>query len=73
MLLAAAAISALVALNRGDVAFLLVIIWAVAGIAIKHAETTNVAYPAWAVALFLAFLLIIAAVASRNRRTASPA
>ena len=73
MLLAAAGISALVALNRGDVAFLMVIIWAVAGIAIKHADTPIVAYSAWAVALFLAFLLIIAAVASRDRRKLSPA
>jgi len=73
MLLAAAGISALVALTRGDVAFLLVIIWAVAGIAIKHADTTLVAYPAWAVALFLAFLLIIAAVASRDQRKPLPA
>jgi hypothetical protein len=73
MLLAAAIIAALMALTRGDIAFLLVIIWAVTGIAIKQAATIAVSYPAWAVALFVAFLLVVAAVASRNRRTASPA
>jgi hypothetical protein len=73
MLLAAAIIAALMALTRGDIAFLLVIIWAVTGIAIKHATTISVSYPAWAVALFVAFLLVIAAVASRSRRSPSPA
>ncbi len=40
-------ISVLVSLRQRDVAFILVILWALAGIAIKHAATPAVAIPTW--------------------------
>ena len=44
---AATAITAAVTCTRGDVAFGLVIVWAFAGIAVKHAGTPLVAPAAW--------------------------
>jgi hypothetical protein len=47
MLGAATAITAAVAITRGDVAYGLVIVWAFVGIAVKHADTPIVATTAW--------------------------
>jgi hypothetical protein len=47
MLGAATAITAAVAITRGDVAYGLVIVWALVGIAVKHADTPIVATTAW--------------------------
>jgi hypothetical protein len=47
MLGAATAITAAVAITRGDIAYGLVIVWAFAGIAVKHVGTPIVATTAW--------------------------
>ena len=57
MLFAATAIAAAVSLSRGDVVYMLVIIWAFAGIALKHTATTPVAVAAWIATAINAALL----------------
>ncbi len=57
MLLAATAIALAVALTRADVAFLLVIVWSFAGIAVKQGSVPLVANTAWVMAA-LAVLMI---------------
>ncbi len=47
MLIAATAITAAVGFTRGDIAYMLVIVWAFIGIAVKHAGTPTVAISAW--------------------------
>jgi benzodiazapine receptor len=58
MLVAAVGIASAVSLTRGDVAYMLVIVWALAGIAVKHADTPVVATAAW-VATALALLMLV--------------
>jgi benzodiazapine receptor len=59
MLLAATLITLAVSFSRGDVAYVLVIVWAVVGIALKHSDTLLVAISAWvAVGLVLLSLLV---------------
>jgi hypothetical protein len=58
MLAAALVIAGLVAFTRRDVAYLLVLAWAFAGIAIKHAATPAVSTAAW---LATAIVLMLAA------------
>ncbi len=50
MIAAAAVITLAVSLTRGDVAYVLVIVWALAGIAVKHSDTLLVAASAWVAA-----------------------
>lgn len=50
MLATATIITAAVLFTRGDVAYALVIVWAVVGIAVKHADATIVTTAAWAAA-----------------------
>jgi hypothetical protein len=57
MLVAALAIALIMALTRADVAYLLVLVWSFAGIAIKQSATPWVANAAW-VAMLLALLMI---------------
>lgn len=59
MLVAAAIIAAVVSLTRGDVAYVAVIVWALAGIAVKHSDTTIVSVTAWITAAFAALTLIV--------------
>jgi hypothetical protein len=47
MLVVGAGIATAVGLTRGDVAYMLVIVWAFVGIAVKHAATPTVAIAAW--------------------------
>jgi len=61
MLVAATDITALVSLTRGDVAYVLVIIWAFMGIAIKHAETALVSITAALLVLVLAVVMVVTA------------
>lgn len=70
MLIAATAITAAVLFSRGDVAYGLVIVWAVAGIAIKHAGTPVVTGAAWAATAAVALLIVIAAWFSRRPQAA---
>jgi hydrogenase-4 membrane subunit HyfE len=57
----------LVSLTRGDVAYVLVIVWAFVGIAVKHADTTLVAWTAWGAAAFVAITLLIGILLQRRR------
>jgi hypothetical protein len=61
ILAAGAIIATAMALTRGDVIYLLVIIWAFAGIAVKHAGDQPVAGAAWAMTVWVAVALAIAA------------
>ena len=69
MLIAATGIASAVALTRGDVAYMLVIVWAFAGIGVKHAGTPVVATAAWAATAAAALMLVVGAV--RHRRPAT--
>lgn len=71
MLAAAIIIAAAMALTRHDVAYLLVLVWAVAGIAVKHAGLPTVSTAAWIAAAVLGVLVIVALVTGRPRARAS--
>jgi benzodiazapine receptor len=58
MLVAGAIIASLVSLTRGDVAYILVIVWAFAGIAVKHSATALVAITAWVMAAVVLLTLV---------------
>jgi translocator protein len=60
LLAAAATIAALISLTRRDVAYLLVLVWAVSGIAVKQAAAPLVANSAWVVTAFVIAMLIVA-------------
>jgi len=67
MLAAGLALSAIMGLTRGDIAYQLVIIWAFAGIAVKQAGAPIVSSAAWAAAA-LATIVLIASLIARSRR-----
>lgn len=66
MLITGVIAAALMALTRGDIAYLLVLIWAFSGIAVKFPENTTVFVAAWT-ATGLVVLLVVLAIL-RNRR-----
>ncbi|MBC8263535.1 MAG: tryptophan-rich sensory protein [Anaerolineales bacterium] len=66
MLVAGVGIASAVSLTRGDVAYMLVILWAFAGIAVKHAGTPVVATAAW-VTTALAVLMLVVGLLFRKR------
>jgi hypothetical protein len=70
MLIAAAAIAAAVSITRGDIAYVAVIVWAFAGIAIKHAATPLVATTAWIMAALVALTLLVGVPRARRRQGA---
>ena len=59
MLVAGMLIAAAMSLTRADVAYLLVIIWAYIGIAIKQSGTPLVSNTAWIISAIVAILLVI--------------
>lgn len=65
MLVVTAAVSVAMWLSRADVAYLLVIVWAAIGIAVKHAATPSVTITAWIVA---GVVVLLAALAVIRRR-----
>jgi benzodiazapine receptor len=65
MLVAGTGIAAAVGLTRGDVAYMLVIVWAFVGIAVKHAGTPVVAIAAWATAAVVAAMIVVVALMAR--------
>lgn len=67
MLAAATVIGALVSLTRGDAAYMLVLVWAFAGIAVKHAATPVVATAAWVAAALAAIMLVVGVLLKRRR------
>ena len=73
MLIAGLAIASAVSLTRGDAAYLLVLIWAFVGIAVKHQGTALVATTAWITAgLVLVVLVVGAFLRSRSPMTTDP-
>ncbi len=66
MLIIGAGIATTMGLTRGDAAYMLVIIWAFVGIAVKHTSAPVVTTAAWASAAFV--LLAIAAIVARRRQ-----
>ena len=67
MLVAAVGIASAVSLTRGDVAYMLVIVWAFAGIAVKHAGTPVVAIAAWVTTALAALMLGVGLLFFRKR------
>lgn len=68
MLAAVLVIAALMILTRRDVAYTLVILWALAGIGIKHAAVSAVAIPTWIVFGLVALTLAAVVGLGRPRR-----
>lgn len=60
ILAAVLVIAVIVNFTRRDIAYALVILWAVAGIGIKHATVTGVAAPAWITFAVVAVTLVYA-------------
>jgi benzodiazapine receptor len=71
MLVAGAIIASAVSITRGDVAYVLVIVWAFAGIAVKHSGTPLVAVTAGLMAVVVALTLLVG-VPRRRRRLQGP-
>ena len=67
MLVAATAIAVGVSLTRGDVAYIAVIVWAFAGIALKHAAAPLVSVTAWVMAAIAALSLAVGVPRARKR------
>ncbi len=67
MLAVAVVVAGLMALRHRDVAYLLVLVWAFAGIGMKQAETPLVANAAWVAAAAVALMVVITAVQSRRK------
>lgn len=73
MLIAGLVIGSAVSLTRGDVAYMLVLIWAFVGIAVKHQGTALVATTAWITSgLVLVMLVVGAILRSRSVTTSEP-
>jgi translocator protein len=66
LLLVASLIGLMMALTRRDVAYLFVLVWSFAGIAVKQAATPMVAYAAWAAALVALGLAVYSIVVRRR-------
>jgi translocator protein len=69
MILAACLIGLLMALTRGDAAYLFVLVWSFVGIAVKQAATPVVAYAAWVATLVMLGLAIFSIVARQRAST----
>jgi hypothetical protein len=66
MLMAGVIIASAMSLIRGDVAFMLVIIWAFVGIAIKHAGVPIVATGAWVTTALVGLMLVVGSILARR-------
>jgi len=64
---AATLIGSLVSLTRGDIAYMLVLVWAFAGIAIKHTATPLVAIAAWVAVGIVVLMTVVGTVFHRRR------
>jgi hypothetical protein len=73
MLAVALVLAALIALLRRDVAYLLVLAWAFAGIAIKHAATPTVTLSAWVATAIVLALTAYSALGSAGKRPVTAA
>lgn len=70
MLVVATAIALAVVLTRRDVLYALVIVWAFAGIAVKHAAVPTVAVAAWATTALVAVVAVARLALGLSRRQA---
>jgi hypothetical protein len=70
MLIAGLVIASVMSLTRGDVAYSLVLIWAYAGIAVKHGDTPVVAITAWVTAALIGLMLVVGVLLKRGRQRA---
>lgn len=66
MLTAGVIIASAISLTRGDIAYMLVIIWAFAGIAIKHAGVPVVATGAWVATALVGLMLVAVGILARR-------
>ena len=71
MLIAGAAIASAMGMTRGDVAYMLVIIWAFVGIGVKHVGTPAVTTTTWAMTALVAIMLIVGALVQNRRSKAA--
>lgn len=69
MIIVGGVLAAVMRFRRNEVAFLLVVVWAFAGIAIKQAATPLVAYTGWACAGALLLILVVSSLISPSRRS----
>jgi len=67
MLAAGVCIASAVSLTRGDVAYMLVIIWAFAGIAVKQAGVPVIATGAWIATVLVGLMLVFDVFVTRRR------
>jgi len=68
MLVAGGSIASAVSLTRGDIAYMLVIVWAFVGIAVKHGDAPVVATAAWVVTALAVLVLVVGIVLGRRRK-----
>jgi benzodiazapine receptor len=68
VLITGAGIASAVSLTRGDIAYMLVIVWAFVGIAVKHAGTPVVATVAWVMTALVAVMLVVGALSKKTSR-----
>jgi len=69
MLAAGWLVATAVSFTRGDIAYLLVIVWAFAGIGVKQADTAAVATAAWVATVATVLALVIGTISHRRRMT----
>jgi hypothetical protein len=70
VLAVALVVATLVALTRGDVAYLLVLAWAFAGIGVKHSSITPVATAAWVATGYVLALVVVSLLRGRRKQPA---
>lgn len=69
MLVIALAIASAVSLTRGDIAYMLVIIWAFVGIAVKFPDVPVVSATAWVVTVLLVAMTVLGAIVQKRRKS----
>lgn len=73
MLVVATGISSAVGITRGDAAYVLVVVWAFVGIAVRHADVPTVSVSAWVVAAVNGVIAVVGPVLHRSTSTPRPA
>lgn len=71
VMLAAVVIASTVSITRGDIAYLLVIVWAFVGIAVKQAANPIVATTSWLMTGVVVVMLLVGARVNRHRSNQS--
>jgi len=67
MLVVAAVVASLVSITRGDIAYMAVILWAFAGIAVKHNTVLSIVITVWVAGILAALTLLIGVPLARAR------